>query len=33
MNLIISFSGRTKGNCDRVADFISNPNDAENLGT
>ena len=27
MNLIISFSGRTKGNCDRVADFISNPND------
>lgn len=27
MNLIISFSGRAKGNCDLIAEFISNPDD------
>lgn len=27
MNLIISFSGRAKGNCDLAAGFISNPGD------
>lgn len=27
MNLIISFSGRADGNCDRVAEFISSPED------
>lgn len=27
MNLIISFSGRAKGNCDSIAEFISNQDD------
>lgn len=27
VNLIISFSGREKGNCDSIADFISSPED------
>ena len=27
MNLIISFSGRAKGNCDSIAEFISNQGD------
>lgn len=27
MKLIISFSGRANGNCDRIASFISTPND------
>lgn len=27
MNLIISFSGRAKGNCDSIAEFISNSGD------
>lgn len=27
MNLIISFSGRAKGNCDSIAEFIANPGD------